>query len=105
MAYVKCYSEVSTKRYWEIKEYQTNESTKDSFTEKKESMEQRETMFDRILNAALSEVSTNGVTQENLELSLSPHSLDSNQTQNKMIKFLTDPTFLLPWSRTHPLGR
>ena len=63
-------------------------------------------MFDRILNATLSEkVSTTGVTQENPELSLPPHSLDSHQTQNSEMKFWTDPTFLLPWRRANPLGR
>ena len=53
-------------------------------------------MFDRILNATLSQVSTTGVTQENLELPLLPNSLDSHQTQNNKMKFWTDPTFLLP---------
>ena len=53
-------------------------------------------MFDRILDATLSEkVSTTGVTQENLELSLLPHALDSHQTKNSKMKFWTDPTFLL----------
>ena len=42
-------------------------------------------MFDRVLNASLSEmVSTTAVTQENLELPLPPTSLDSHQTKNKM---------------------
>ena len=54
------------------------------------------TDVDWVLNATLSEkVSTTGVTQENPELSLPPHSLDSHQTQNSEIKFWTDPTFLL----------
>ena len=53
-------------------------------------------IFDRILNATLSEkVSITGVTQENLEFSLLPHSLDSHQTQNSKMTFWTDPTFLL----------
>ena len=57
-------------------------------------------MFGGILNATLSEqVSTTGVTQENLEFPLLPNSLDSHQTQNNEIKFWTDPTFLLPGSR------
>ena len=51
-------------------------------------------MFDGILNATLSEmVSTTGVTQENLELSLPLHSLDSHQTQNIKMKFWNDPRF------------
>ena len=39
-------------------------------------------MFDRVLNPTLSEekVSTPAVTQGNLELSLNPNSLDSQQT-------------------------
>ena len=49
-------------------------------------------MFGMILNE---KVSTTGVTQENLELPLLPNSLDSHQTQNNKMKFLTDPTFLL----------
>ena len=41
-------------------------------------------MFDRILNVTLSEeLFTTGVTQENLELSLPPNSLDSHQTQKQ----------------------
>ena len=41
-------------------------------------------MFDGILNVTLSEeVSTTGVTQENLELPLLPNSLDSHQTQKQ----------------------
>ena len=45
-------------------------------------------MLDGILNTTLSEekVSTNGVTQENLELSLPPNSVDSHQTQNNKMK-------------------
>ena len=63
-------------------------------------------MFDRILNATLSEkISTPGVRQENLNFSLPPHSLDSHQKQKNKIKFCTDPMFLLPWKRTHPLSR
>ena len=51
-------------------------------------------MFGGILNATLSEeVSTAGVTQENLELPQLPNSLDSHQTQNSKMKFWTDPTF------------
>ena len=54
-------------------------------------------MFGGILNATLSEkVSTTGATHKNLEFSLLPNSLDSHQTQNKKMKFWTDPTFLLP---------
>ena len=54
-------------------------------------------IFDRILNATLSEkASTTGVTQENLELSLPPPPLDSHQAQKNKMKFWTDPTFLLP---------
>ena len=53
-------------------------------------------MFDEILNGTLSEkVSTTRVTQNNLELSLPLHSLDSHQTQNIQMKFWNDPTFLL----------
>ena len=63
-------------------------------------------MFGWILNAPLSEkVTTAGVTQKNLELPLLPNSFDSHQTQNNKMKFWTDPTLLLPWMRTHPLGR
>ena len=41
-------------------------------------------MFDGILNVTPSEeVSTTGVTQENLELPLLPNSLDSHQTQKQ----------------------
>ena len=41
-------------------------------------------MFNGILNVTLSEeVSTSGVTQGNLELSLPPGSLDSQQTQKQ----------------------
>ena len=55
-----------------------------------------------ILNATLSEKApTTGVTQDNLELSLLPNSLNSDQTQNDKMKFWTDPTFLLPLRRTH----
>ena len=54
-------------------------------------------MFDGILNATPSEkVSISGVIQENLELPVSPNSLDSHQTQNNKMKFWADPTFLLP---------
>ena len=54
-------------------------------------------MFDRILNATLSEkVSTTGVTQENLELPFPPNSLHSHQAQNNRMKFWADPTLLLP---------
>ena len=54
-------------------------------------------MFDGILNATLSqEVSTTGVTQENLELPLPPNSLDSHQTQNNNMKSRTKPTSSLP---------
>ena len=52
-------------------------------------------MFDGILNATLSEVSTTGAIQTNHELALLPNSLDSQQTQNNKMKFWTDPTFLL----------
>ena len=52
-------------------------------------------MFDEIINAALSEVSTIGVIQAILELPLLPNSLDSHHAQNNKIKFWTDPTFLL----------
>ena len=62
-------------------------------------------MFDGILNATLSEVSTTGAIQTNHELALLPNSLDSQQTQNNKMKFWTDPTFLLPSRRTHSLGR
>ena len=45
-------------------------------------------MFDGILNVTPSEeVSTTGVTQENLKLPLPPNSLDSHQTQNNKMKF------------------
>ena len=41
-------------------------------------------MFDGILNVTLSEeVSTIGITQENLKLPLPPVSLDSHQTQKQ----------------------
>ena len=41
-------------------------------------------MFDRILNVSLSEADpTTEVTQENLELPMSPDSLDSHQTQKE----------------------
>ena len=54
-------------------------------------------MFDRILNATLSEkVSTTGVIQENLEFPLLLNSFDSHQTQNTKMKLWTGPTFLLP---------
>ena len=82
---------------------------KDSFTESKRKTWKRvkavgcfcrgapSLMFDRILNATLSDkVSTTGVTQENLELPLTPNSFDSHQTENNKMKFSTDPTFLLP---------
>ena len=64
-------------------------------------------MFDRILNTTLSEenVSTTGVIQENLELPLTPNSLDSHQTENNKMKSWIDPTSSLPSSRAHPLGR
>ena len=64
-------------------------------------------MFDRILNTTLSEenVSTTGVIQENLELPLTPNSLDSHQTENNKMKSWIDPTSSLPCSRAHPLGR
>ena len=56
-------------------------------------------MFDRILNATLSEkVSTTGVIQENLEFPLLLNSFDSHQTQNTKMKLWTGPTFLLPWT-------
>ena len=45
-------------------------------------------MFDRILNAILSEkVSTTGVKQVNLELPLIPNSINSHQAQNNKMKF------------------
>ena len=50
-------------------------------------------MFDEIVNATVSEISTTGVAQENFELPLPPSSLDSHQTQNNMVKFWTDSTF------------
>ena len=54
-------------------------------------------MFDGILDASLSEKdSTTGVTLENLELHLPPHSLDSHQAQKNKTKFWTEPMFLLP---------
>ena len=64
-------------------------------------------MFDRILNATLSEekVSTTMVTQRDLELPLPPNSLDSHQTQNHKIISWTDRTSPVPCRRTHPLGR
>ena len=41
-------------------------------------------MFDGILNVTLSEeVSTNEITQGNLEVPLPPYSLDSDQTQKQ----------------------
>ena len=41
-------------------------------------------MFDGILNVSLSEaVPTTEITQENLELSMPPDSLDSHQTQKE----------------------
>ena len=48
-------------------------------------------MFDGILNTTLSEekVSITGVTKENLELPLSPNSLDLHQTQNNKMKSWT----------------
>ena len=54
-------------------------------------------MFDRILNATLSEekVSTIGVIQENLGLPLPPNFLNSYQKQNIKIKSWTDPTLSL----------
>ena len=54
-------------------------------------------MFNRILNATLSAVSTTRITRENLEFPLPPNSLDSHQTQNSKMKLWTDPMFLLPW--------
>ena len=53
-------------------------------------------MFDWILNAALSEekVSTNGVTQGNLELPLPLNSLGSHQTQKQQDEIL-DSTHVL----------
>ena len=54
-------------------------------------------MFDSILNATLfEEVSTTGVTQGNLELSLPPDSLDSRQTQNNKMMSWTDPMSSFP---------
>ena len=54
-------------------------------------------MFEGILNATLFEkVSTTVVTQENLTYP---------KTQSNKMKFWTDPTFLLLWRRTHPVGR
>ena len=50
-------------------------------------------MFDRILHATLSEVSTTGVIQENLELLLLPNFLDSHQTQCNKMKFGLNPRF------------
>ena len=52
-------------------------------------------MFDKILNATLSEkkLSTTGVTQGNRELSLPRNSLDSHQIQNnKMISWTDLPS-------------
>ena len=51
-------------------------------------------MFNGIPNETLSmeKVSTIGVTQENLELTLPPNSLDSHQTQNNKMKSWTDST-------------
>ena len=53
-------------------------------------------MFDWILNATLSEekVSTNGVTQGNLELPLPLNSLGSHQTQKQQDEIL-DSTHVL----------
>ena len=50
-------------------------------------------MFNGIPNETLSmeKVSTIGVTQENLELTLPPNSLDSHQTQNNKMKSWTTP--------------
>ena len=64
-------------------------------------------MFDRILNATLSQdkLSTTWVPQGNVELSLPPNSLDSHQTQNNNMIFRTDPTSSFPWRTIHPLGR
>ena len=46
-------------------------------------------MFDGILNVTLSEeVSTIGITQENLKLPLPPVSLDSHQTQKQWDEIL-----------------
>ena len=55
-------------------------------------------MFNRILNATLSEekVSTFGVTQGNLKLLLSTGSLDSYQTQNNKVISWTDPMSSFP---------
>ena len=55
-------------------------------------------MFDVVLNATRSEenISTTGVTQENLKLPLPPNSLDSFQKQNSEMKSWTDPTSSLP---------
>ena len=53
-------------------------------------------MFDGIVNATLSEISTTGVTQDDFELPLPPSSLDSHQTQNNKVKFWTDSTPLFP---------
>ena len=64
-------------------------------------------MFDRVQNATLSEekVSTNGVTQGNLELLLPPNSslIHTKHKYNKM-KSWTDFTSSFPWRRTHPFG-
>ena len=55
-------------------------------------------MFDRILNATLSEekVSIFGVTQGNLKLLLPTDSLDSYQTQNNRMISWTDPISSFP---------
>ena len=53
-------------------------------------------MFDGIVNATVSEVSTTVVTQGNFELPLFSSFFDSHQTQNKNMKFWTDFTLLLP---------
>ena len=53
-------------------------------------------VFDGIVNATVSEISTSGVEQENFELPLPPSSLDSHQTQNNKVKFWTDSTFPFP---------
>ena len=53
-------------------------------------------VFDGIVNATVSEISTTWVAQENFELPLPPSSLDSHQTQNNKVKVRTDSTFLFP---------
>ena len=137
---VKCYSEVSTNRYWKIffKMSDKRKYKKDSFTWEKRKPWNRETnsntdyfnwgpsmqrrirvravgcfcrgapslIFDGIVNATVSEISTTAVAQKNFELPLPPSSLDSHQTQNNKVKFWTDSTFPFPWRRrTHLLER